>query len=59
MKNLKTWLLKEENHSFARGNTLSLILDELATHDNVAIKVGGNFPMTYNLLATVSQRTYF
>lgn len=60
MKKFKLWLLKEKNNGLVPGNSVSLILDELSTHDNVSILIAGTFPLTYGLLATVrSQQALF
>lgn len=54
MGKLKDWVNQDENSEFIPSNTLSLILDEVNTHDKVSIKVAGIFPITYGLLTSVS-----
>lgn len=54
MGKFKNWLNVDGNTEFIPCSKISLILDELSTHNQVGIKVAGVFPITYGLLISVS-----
>lgn len=53
MGRFKNWISQDSSNELVVGNNLTMILDEINTHDKISIKVAGIFPITYGLLMSV------